>query len=472
MADAHDDHVFNNDLFKAMLSESIREVELQGISHTALADTLIMAVALTVQKLGRKHQEMRTGPGYYYIYDSWFGIWRAIAAFDVRIWVQLFEGLDIGKKTLGINKGHIDGVCSGVFHSHKIAKRGPMPSQSSGIAFKNGFVTVSEDGVDLQEHSSEHHAQHYVDEDYTGESDCRVWKTFLDSVFYSDEDKRDKIAMLQEFLGAALIGQAYNFDRCLVLLGTGANGKSLFIDAVASLFPETSVVSSSPDSWAEPVNRVVLHGAALNTVHELPTTRVLETDHFKTIVRGELVQARALYKDPVSFRPSCAHIFATNSLPTVKDYSEGFWRRFLIVTFNENFEMNGRKGDRVEILRAIKKERAAIISWCLEGAVRLKNNMGYTFARSHTVAVSSWQDDADSIRGFLSSCCVTHDGWTRSSIFYRDYKDWCEANGRLALSRNKMGNRIAGAGVEKKRTAEGVSYNLTIKSKLEWKEYQ
>ena len=72
------------------------------------------------------------------------------------------------------------------------------------------------------------------------------------------------------------------------------------------------------------------------------------------------------------------------------DRTDGFWRRFVILTFNRSFKGDPNRDPNIaeSILAA---ERPAIVSWFIDGAVRLLKARGYTIPPSHEAAAMEAQ---------------------------------------------------------------------------------
>ena len=61
----------------------------------------------------------------------------------------------------------------------------------------------------------------------------------------------------------------------------------------------------------------------------------LESSIFKQLVSGEPVEARALYGQPYTISQYAKLIFNCNELPKDVEHTNAYFRRFLIVPFNE-----------------------------------------------------------------------------------------------------------------------------------------
>lgn len=69
-------------------------------------------------------------------------------------------------------------------------------------------------------------------------------------------------------------------------------------------------------------------------------------------------------------------IFCLNELPKTNDISSGFYRRFLIVTFNVQIPKN--KINPNLAMEIISNELPGIMNWILEGRKRLVRNGKFT----------------------------------------------------------------------------------------------
>ncbi len=106
-----------------------------------------------------------------------------------------------------------------------------------GIAFRDCFVEVAPSGITQRKHSPNHRARLAYPWDYAYERPPERWLGFLEQVFRDDNDRDQEVALLQEYVGVALLGLATKFQRALVLLGDGANGKGVFSSVVERCMP-------------------------------------------------------------------------------------------------------------------------------------------------------------------------------------------------------------------------------------------
>ena len=243
-----------------------------------------------------------------------------------------------------------------------------------------------------------------------------------------------------------------------------------------ALFPPELITSASPRRWGEPYTVAQFREPVrINFCAELPEYNALESsDMFKSIISGDRVSAREPYQPPFSFTPRAGHVFSANALPAIGsgDYSDGFFRRFLILGFNRSFTNDYalERRDQSEILQEIIEERSAIVYWALHGASRLLKRGNFTLPSSHQETIAQWHADSDPVKDFTEACCEA--GESPLSALFEDFKDFCSGTGRRHGSSKTLAKRLRLLGYTGKRRAKGTAFNLQTKLRADWADYQ
>ncbi len=291
-------------------------------------------------------------------------------------------------------------------------------SDKAGIAFSNGFVSVDIDGVKLLPHSPDHRAWFGVDAEFPSSPNPVQFLSLLDRVWSGDEDQQQKVNVLQEWLGVALLGRATEFQKALACLGDGSDGKSSLLDVLVDLFPPDMCSAHAPHDWGREHVRADLAGRLLNVVPEVDAGVMREGATFKALITGDRVGGCFKYQAAFSFRPRAAHAFGMNATFATRDSSAAFFRRFVVLTFNKRFQ-RGRVDNTLvsqerqarteratltigEIRDRCREERADVIAWALAGAVRLMRQRSYTEPSSHDRVISEWREANDPFAEWLT----------------------------------------------------------------------
>lgn len=406
-----------------------------------------------------------------YVYRPELGIWEVLGAHVLACTVHDFAGQLVAGKTdsfqLKIKSSDIKGALS-VFQAEQ-AKPGFFNGAAAGICFKNGFVTLVHGKPQLFNHSPEFRARFAYGFDYVDGAQPTVMLAFLRSIYRDDADQQERIDFDQEFFGASLLGLAAKYHRVSVKENrTGGNGKSTLARIAAAMMPPGSVCSIPPQSWgsqgAQLYNMARLPGKLLNTVTELPSTDMENLETFKAVVAGDRVMARAIAKDPFDFVPVAGHFFSANALPIAKDLTQAFWDRVVVMPMTRTFRAGDADFDP-DIAERVIADKAAVVSWLIQGAARLVKRGKYHLPASHVAAVDAWKLESDQVRQFIADeVTIGGDRWIASQTLYNRYTNWSQREGTGKLAQRKFAQRLADIGVLSKKTMYAKEWNCSFQN--------
>jgi len=277
---------------------------------------------------------------------------------------------------------------------------------STGINFANCYLKVETNGVNaslvILPHSPEYGETSTLPFCYSEEQNdlhyCSNFYNFLEDCWGRDPDFTDKVLALQEMLAAALFGVATDYQRAFLLYGVASSGKTTLLNIIKQLFSEKSISVIPPEKWGERFTTRFLAGKRINICGELSDKQRIDGKSFKEIVDGTEVTAEIKGGDVFNLKPTASHWFGSNHLPKTSDVSEGFNRRFLILSFNRVISDFQKVINMDKYI--IAQEREAIVAWAVEGMKRLIDNKGYTLPSSHKVCVQEMASQNSSTRFF------------------------------------------------------------------------
>lgn len=390
----------------------------------------------------------------YWAYSPETGVWVALDRVEVKRAAMALSGAPlfvskskndhgedvIKTKPLNISNSRLNGIVELV--GDTLEQKQFFDHHVQGIAFTNGFVTVDARGVARKPNSPDWRCRlslpfaYHVKKDGQ-DFDAPKWMAFLKDIVRDDEDGDDKIACLQEFIGLSLVGGATWKEKAIMLLGDGGNGKSVFLDVVQAMFPSRNLSSIPPQQLSDEYYKARLDGVMLNVVSELPKRDIVDSPSLNGCISGDLVTARRPRENPFDFRPQAGHIMSVNPpLPAVADMSRGFWRRFIVITLNRNYELDPMKKDKELFVKELKAEIKGIVRWAIDGAVRIHKNGKYTVPKSSFEALAQWRTRTDQVALFASERTVRTENvqdMMAGEDLYRAYRKWGEQTGHRAL---------------------------------------
>lgn len=231
---------------------------------------------------------------------------------------------------------------------------------------------------------------------------CPRWLEFLRSCFPNEPEMP---AYLQRLVGYGLT--AYGTEQAFILMhGTGANGKSTFVDALTHAFRQyvehlpiqVLMASKAERSGEEAAPQLLkLRGARLVFTSESDREGRLNEAMIKQLTGTDQISARGLYKDPVTFQPQALIFMATNHLPQVRGTDDGIWRRVKVIEWAESF----RGRENKDIFTQLQAEAAGIIDWALDGAVTWAQQ-GLAEPDRVKLATAAYRHDSDALTHFFA----------------------------------------------------------------------
>jgi len=320
------------------------------------------------------------------------------------------------------------------------------------VVFADVTVTLdASGGIRTGPHRREHRATVRYPFDLS-RALCPRWLEALATWFEGAADADQRIAVLQEFAGAALFGIAPRYQRAMVLVGEGGNGKSQALKVIEGMFPRAATCQVTPQQIGGRSSEYYLAhlvGKRLNVVSDMPAAKIIEAGEWKAIVAGESVMARQPAGRTFTLTPRAGHLFSANQLPGTRDQTDGFWRRWVVVPFERVIPIAERVPNFAEGI--LDAELPGIAAWAIDGAARLTMRRGgYTLPASHEAALHEWRIDADSVAEWVQERCVSAvDAWTATQALYATFAEWSRANGRQAMSSIHFGRRLRQLGYVK-----------------------
>lgn len=289
------------------------------------------------------------------------------------------------------------------------------------------------------------------------EATCSRWESFLEEIFAPDFDRKEKIEFLQEWFGYCLTPDSsqHKFVWCV---GSGGNGKSVALFVLTSLLGRENVSHAHLERLDRPATRAELENKLVNISSEMSSEATVADGYLKAIVSGDMLEAEKKFKPPYSFKPFVRIVGATNHLPRLRDLSEGFFRRAIILNFNRRF--TEEEQDR-NLEARLAAELDGILIWAVKGLRRLRERGRFSIPPSSVAAVDAYKRESDTVGMFTEECVLASEGaGLRASVIYGAYADWCEAYGFRAKSNVQFGKRMAELGFEQFRVAAGKCWRV------------
>ena len=381
-------------------------------------DQLTMARAV-INKIGRENL-LSTDVHVWYWRDS--GVWKVIPDRELKQYVQR------GLETAGckITKGIVDSVAD-ILKTEIFAKEHEWNCHKDTINFMNGELHWTGETWELRPHSRENYRTTQIPYEYDPNAKCPRFLQFLAEVFDGDSDCNEKAQLLAELIGYTLISDT-RYEVFVILVGSGANGKSVLLDVIRVMVGRENVAAVQPSQFGHKHQRAHLHLKLANLVTEIAEGAELADAELKAITSGELTTAEEKFQDPFDFRPFCTCWFGTNHMPHTRDFSEALFRRARIIPFNRVFQY-GIDADP-DLKDKLTLEIPGIINFSLRTFSEVLKRGMFTEPVSSIELKKKWRIEADQAAQFVADACEWDATAKISSIdLYSAYQRWAVSNG-------------------------------------------
>ena len=302
---------------------------------------------------------------------------------------------------------------------------------------------------------------------YNKDADCPTWKMFLMQIFNNDTQL---IKFIQKACGYALSGDVS--EQCLFILwGTGANGKSTFLNVLLQLFGDygcsTGIETFTKKNKEQSNDLARLKGARLVTTSEIEQGSPMSESLIKSVTGEDALTARFLYGEYFSFKPTFKIFRATNHKPKIRGADNGIWRRIKMIPFTVTIPPEQRDKKLTEKLIA---ENSGILNWLIQGYAMWKKE-GLEEPEAVRQANEEYRMDMDAVGTFVNDCLeidVSLKWRLHTKLLYETYVKWCNKNNERVMSQKWLGLRMSEKGFKRMATnGQRVWLGLVIRN--EWR---
>ena len=315
---------------------------------------------------------------------------------------------------------------------------------------KNGTLDLRTG--EFKEHDKEDFINKLAEVEYDPAADCPEWKKFIREIMnYNNE----LIQYLQTVCGWAITGDTSE-QTMFILYGSGANGKSTFLNTLMYLLgdyaiatPTETFMSRKGEAIGNDLAR--LRGTRFVTTTETEQGKKIAEPLIKQITGNDRITARFLYGEYFNFQPTFKVFMATNHKPSIRGADHGIWRRIKLIPFTTRIPEE--KQDK-HLEDKLKKEVSGILNWLLEGVSRWRNEK-LKAPPVVLTATDEYRSEMDIIGNFVKDCCIQKPGITiKVRELYKAYQQWCTDNNERVASERYLALRLQEIGFERTRTAE------------------
>lgn len=283
---------------------------------------------------------------------------------------------------------------------------------------------------------------------YDPDATAPRWMQFLEEVTKNEVEQQ---VILQQFAGYCLTSET-KYEKSLILVGPGGNGKGRYANVLRAIVGRENTSTINMRSLNERFGLSGLYGKKLNIIDEI-SGHYFESDNIKQIISGEPMSAEIKNKqERLDFRPTAKILFTVNDLPRLNDTSDGIYRRFIIMSFDQVFrdladEERNVKVKDVDLELKLADELSGIFNWAVEGLRSLRENKSFSVTSKNISQLEAYRRENSPLAEFLDQEYVVENNVkSLMKTVYLDYRSYCERNGYKPKSVNNIGKELRSLG--------------------------
>ncbi len=325
----------------------------------------------------------------------------------------------------------------------------------SCINFKNGMLDVNT--MELLPHKPEYYSMNQIPHNFKHITKADLEKYPHSQQFLKTSFNIPDIDTMFQYMGVCMTHNML-YQIFLLLLGEGANGKSLLIDMFNAVIGEKNISSLSMDKLTQRFFSSQLLFKLANTCADISKITIEDDAELKKIVGGDMIQAEFKGKDSFSFRPYAKMLFSANRFPHVDDKSNGFKRRLRVIEMNKE-----PKEKDVYLKEKMLEELEFWVYMAVQGLKKvLAQNNVFESENSKKTREKIYKD-GDSVFAFISDCLIPQEDCNiRRSEMFKEYCDYCDYFERVRVKKRTFFDELKAKGIvaKKDRTGNMIYENL------------
>lgn len=366
---------------------------------------------------------------------------------DVKIYngsLYFKDGLNYSRDRIKLNKA---------INKHLKLRRSQMTELEAQLYIyadlvdnKQNFNVKLRNGVIVEDNVVEYDCgftPFFLDVSYDPNAYDKNVDDFINFICCSRNDMR---TVIEEILGHILLVNKFP-HKIFFLTGSGANGKSTFVEMITKFSGE---LSSHVDiaNFDDGTSLASLIGKIVNVADDVDAIYLEKSKNLKTMASGNTVGARAIYSQPITLKNTATLIFTANEPPVFKDKSDGIGRRLVIIPFENKVKTRIYNLDE---LLSTDTAKSYILNLALAGVKRIYDNK-LEMSTSETIeqATKQYYLDNDSVLAYLNDYPAIDNNPV--ATIYEAYTEYCEDSNLKAVSLNKFSRRLKSLGYDIKVT--------------------
>jgi len=249
---------------------------------------------------------------------------------------------------------------------------------------------------------------------------------------------KDYIPILYEIIAYCTMPDM-PIHRIFCFIGEGMNGKSKFLELLRKFIGQENCCSTELDALMTSRFEIArLHKKLVCQMGETDFNEMKKTSILKSLSGGDLMGFEIKNKDPFEDKNYAKILIATNNLPSTADKTAGFYRRWAIIDFPNQFS------EAKDILAEIPEEEyqalAVKCSFLLRDLLKARK-----FTKEGTLEerMEKYEAKSNFLEKFINEFTEESiNDYITVSDFNRKFKEWCKEHRHREMAERSIAQSL------------------------------
>lgn len=241
---------------------------------------------------------------------------------------------------------------------------------------------------------------------------------------------KDRLKLLYEIIAYTFI-RDYPIHRIFCFTGTGRNGKSQYLGIINKLLGDDNTSTTDLDLlMSRPFESFKLYKKLVCQMGETNYEGLKRTAILKQLTGKDLISFERKGKDGFSDYNYAKLLISTNGIPITHDKSDGFYRRWLIIDFPNNFP------EGTDIINTIPQEEYNnLCNKCIKLLPQILERGGFDNEPSIEEKKEIYETKSNPLKLYISQFMIQDfSGFVGKTEMFNKFSAWLNENGYRSIN--------------------------------------
>ena len=371
----------------------------------------------------------------FYRYQS--GVYNPLTEADVKSALEDFLPFYLPKKL--ITNTRLNGLVERLKTMRTIRYEGTFNAEIFKVNLRNGLFNLKS-GI-LEPHTPAYKTNIQLPFAYDPRATCSAFDAFILDIFNGDQDVVEYILKYWCYL----LLPTYNFQKVLVWIGSGRNGKGTLSRIIQNMLGKKNMAFQDLHDLAKQrFAAQSLKDKLVNFSTELKTDD-LELGMIKKLSGGDYIAADVKFKDEVVFTNIARLIIMANELPRFSDVGNSITQRFEFIRFHK--EYNGTSVDTMLDAKLLSELSGIFnkVSAKINDIVQADGSIFFSAPKVIEQNKQAALTELSNVIEFVETACQKSDRFHfYLSDMYSKYQTWAKDSGYKAVGKKNFRGVLEG----------------------------